>query len=96
LESRQHVLKMYIWSMSEDQASVQFKCRLIWSNIFSENMTLLFWYTRSVMTIYTCVFGTWHVCSKFRKKIWITYLFGTYSYCQNLVGAELNDFVIKK
>jgi len=29
LESHQHVLKMYIWSMSEDQASVQFKCRLI-------------------------------------------------------------------
>jgi hypothetical protein len=29
LESLQHVLKMYTWSLSENQASVQFKCRLI-------------------------------------------------------------------
>src|ERR1700734_4029879 len=29
LESLQHVLKMYMWSMSENQASVQFKCKLI-------------------------------------------------------------------
>ena len=29
LESLQHVLKMYTWSMSENQASIQFKCKLI-------------------------------------------------------------------
>src|ERR1700729_2713574 len=29
LESLQHVLKMYTWSLSENQASVRFKCRLI-------------------------------------------------------------------
>src|SRR6202167_1316827 len=29
LESFQHVLKMYTWSLSENQASIQFKCRLI-------------------------------------------------------------------
>ena len=29
LESLQHVLKMYTWSMSENQASVQFRCKLI-------------------------------------------------------------------
>jgi hypothetical protein len=29
LESFQHVLKMYTWSMSENQASIQFKCKLI-------------------------------------------------------------------
>ena len=29
LESLQHVLKMYTWSLSENQASIQFKCRLI-------------------------------------------------------------------
>src|ERR1700683_188373 len=29
LESLQHVLKMYTWSLSENQASVQFRCRLI-------------------------------------------------------------------
>ena len=29
LESLQHVLKMYTWSLSENQASVKFKCRLI-------------------------------------------------------------------
>src|ERR1700677_3887880 len=29
LESLQHVLKMYTWSLSENQASVQFKCRLV-------------------------------------------------------------------
>jgi hypothetical protein len=29
LESLQHVLKMYAWSLSENQTSVQFKCRLI-------------------------------------------------------------------
>jgi hypothetical protein len=29
LESLQHVLKMYAWSLSENQASIQFKCRLL-------------------------------------------------------------------
>jgi len=29
LESLQHVLKMYAWSLSENQTSVQFRCRLI-------------------------------------------------------------------
>ena len=29
LESLQHVLKIYTWSMSENQASVQFRCKLI-------------------------------------------------------------------
>jgi hypothetical protein len=29
LECLQHVLKMYAWSLSENQASIQFKCRLI-------------------------------------------------------------------
>jgi hypothetical protein len=29
LESLQHVLKMYTWSLSENQASVQFRCRLL-------------------------------------------------------------------
>jgi hypothetical protein len=29
LESLQHVLKMHTWSLSENQASVKFKCRLI-------------------------------------------------------------------
>ena len=29
LESLQHVLKMYTWSLSENQASVQFRCKLI-------------------------------------------------------------------
>ena len=29
LESLQHVLKMYTWSMSENQASIQFRCKLI-------------------------------------------------------------------
>ena len=29
LESLQHVLKMYTWSLSENQTSVRFKCRLI-------------------------------------------------------------------
>src|SRR6202042_3108042 len=29
LESLQHVLKMYTWSLSENQTSVQFRCRLI-------------------------------------------------------------------
>src|SRR5882672_3882407 len=29
LESLQHVLKMYTWSLSENQASIQFRCRLI-------------------------------------------------------------------
>jgi len=29
LESLQHVLKMYDWSLSENQTSVQFRCRLI-------------------------------------------------------------------
>ena len=29
LESLQHVLKMYTWSLSENRASVQFRCRLI-------------------------------------------------------------------
>jgi hypothetical protein len=29
LESLQHVLKMYTWSMSENQASIRFKCKLI-------------------------------------------------------------------
>jgi len=29
IESLQHVLKMYAWSLSENQASVKFKCRLI-------------------------------------------------------------------
>jgi hypothetical protein len=28
LESLQHVLKMYTWSLSENHASVKFKCRL--------------------------------------------------------------------
>ena len=29
LESLQHVLKMYTWSLSENQASIQFRCRII-------------------------------------------------------------------
>ena len=29
LESLQHVLKMYTWSLSENQASVWFRCRLV-------------------------------------------------------------------
>jgi len=29
LECLQHILKMYAWSLSENQASIQFKCRLI-------------------------------------------------------------------
>jgi hypothetical protein len=29
LESLQHVLKMYTWSLSENQASIQFRCKLI-------------------------------------------------------------------
>ena len=29
LESFRHVLKMYAWSLSENQTSVQFRCRLI-------------------------------------------------------------------
>jgi hypothetical protein len=29
MESLQHVLKMYTWSLSENQASVKFRCRLI-------------------------------------------------------------------
>ena len=29
LESLQHVLKMYTWSLSENLASVQFRCRLV-------------------------------------------------------------------
>ena len=29
LECLQHVLKMYVWSLSENWASIQFKCRLI-------------------------------------------------------------------
>ena len=29
LEGLQHVLKMYAWSSLENQASIQFKCRLI-------------------------------------------------------------------
>src|SRR6202790_4253630 len=29
LECLQHVLKMYTWSLSENQASVQFRCKLI-------------------------------------------------------------------
>ena len=29
LECLQHILKMYVWSLSENQASIQFKCRLI-------------------------------------------------------------------
>ena len=29
LESLQHVLNMYIWSLSENQASIQFRCKLI-------------------------------------------------------------------
>ena len=29
MESFQHVLKMYTWSLSENEASVKFKCRLI-------------------------------------------------------------------
>src|SRR5882762_7966640 len=29
LESLQHALKMYTWSMSENQASIRFKCKLI-------------------------------------------------------------------
>jgi len=29
LESLQHVLKMYTWSMSDNQASIRFKCKLI-------------------------------------------------------------------
>ena len=29
LESLQHVLKMYTWSISENQVSIQFKCKLI-------------------------------------------------------------------
>jgi len=29
LESLQHVLKMYTWSLSENQASIQFRCRLV-------------------------------------------------------------------
>jgi hypothetical protein len=29
MESLQHVLKMYAWSLSENQASVKFRCRLI-------------------------------------------------------------------
>src|ERR1700691_4948717 len=29
LESLQHVLKMYTWSFSENQATVQFRCRLL-------------------------------------------------------------------
>ena len=29
LECFQHVLKMYTWSLSENHASIQFKCRLI-------------------------------------------------------------------
>ena len=29
LESLQHVLKMYTWSLSENRASIQFRCRLI-------------------------------------------------------------------
>ena len=40
LECLQHILKVYAWSLSENQASVQFKCRLtmswicIWSVCF--------------------------------------------------------------
>jgi hypothetical protein len=29
MESLQHVLKMYAWSLSENQASIKFRCRLI-------------------------------------------------------------------
>src|SRR6202051_4560379 len=29
LESLQHVLKMYIWSLSENQVSIRFRCRLV-------------------------------------------------------------------
>jgi hypothetical protein len=29
LESLQHVLKMYTWYLSENQASIQFRCRLV-------------------------------------------------------------------
>ena len=29
LESLQHVLKMYTWSLSENQASIQFRCKLV-------------------------------------------------------------------
>jgi hypothetical protein len=29
LESFQHILKMYAWSLAENQVSIQFKCRLI-------------------------------------------------------------------
>jgi hypothetical protein len=29
LESLQHILKMYTWSMSENQVSIQFRCKII-------------------------------------------------------------------
>ena len=31
-----------------------------WDNLFSESMTLLYWYARSIMTIRICIFHTWN------------------------------------
>jgi hypothetical protein len=54
----QHVLKMYTWSLSENQASIQFKCRLIGlylkQSLFRKHDFAVCVY-KSIMTIRTCV-----------------------------------------
>ena len=61
LESLQHVLKMYTWSLSENQASIQFRCRLIGlmlkQSLFRK-YDLIFGCTDSIMTIRMCL---WHL-----------------------------------
>ena len=44
-----------------------------WSNLFSESMILLFWYTKSIMTIRTWVFGPWIFFLKVQK--WFSYTY---------------------
>ena len=61
LESLQHVLKMFTWSLSENQASIQFRCRLIGlmlkQSLFRK-YDLIFGCTDSIMTIRMCL---WHL-----------------------------------
>src|SRR6202142_4046535 len=71
LECLQHVLKMYTWSLSENQASVQFRCKLI-GLLLKQSLFTKHDFAACIYRVYHehQILGFWHMnfFSKYRKN----------------------------
>ena len=71
LECLQHVLKMYTWSLSENQASVQFRCKLI-GLLLKQSLFTKYDFAAYIYKVYHehQKLGFWHMdlFSKYRKN----------------------------